>query len=143
VNLSRPFVHRPVGTLLLALGILLLGAVSYSKLPIASLPSVERPTIAVYAILPGASADTIASSLAQPLETQLGIIPGIVEMVSFSATGGTSIVIQFDLTKDIDAAAGEVQAAINAAAPNLPKDLPNPPYYVKANPAASRSWRWR
>lgn len=134
MNLSRPFVRRPVGTLLLALGILLLGAVSYSKLPIASLPSVERPTIAVYAILPGASADTIASSLAQPLETQLGIIPGIVEMVSFSATGGTSIVIQFDLTKDIDAAAGEVQAAINAAAPNLPKDLPNPPYYVKANP---------
>jgi multidrug efflux pump subunit AcrB len=134
VNLSRPFVQRPVGTLLLALGILLLGAVSYSKLPIASLPAIERPTIAVYAILPGASADTIASSLAQPLETQLGIIPGIVEMVSFSATGGTSIVIQFDLTKDIDAAAGEVQAAINAAAPNLPKDLPNPPYYVKANP---------
>jgi multidrug efflux pump subunit AcrB len=134
VNLSRPFVQRPVGTLLLALGILLLGAVSYSKLPIASLPSVERPTITIYAILPGASADTIASSLAQPLETQLGIIPGIDEMVSFSATGGTSIVIQFDLTKDIDAAAGEVQAAINAAAPNLPKDLPNPPYYVKANP---------
>jgi multidrug efflux pump subunit AcrB len=134
VNLSRPFVQRPVGTLLLALGILLLGAVSYSKLPIASLPSVERPTITIYAILPGASADTIASSLAQPLETQLGIIPGIDEMVSFSATGGTSIVIQFDLTKDIDEAAGEVQAAINAAAPNLPKDLPNPPYYVKANP---------
>jgi multidrug efflux pump subunit AcrB len=134
VNLSAPFVRRPVGTLLLAFGILLLGAVSYSRLPIASLPAIERPTIAVYATLPGASSDTIASSLAQPLETQLGLIPGIIEMASFNATGGTSIVIQFDLAKDIDAAAGEVQAAINAAAPNLPKDLPAPPYYVKANP---------
>jgi multidrug efflux pump subunit AcrB len=128
------FVRRPVATLLLALGILLLGAVSYSRLPIASLPAVERPTIAVSAVLPGASPDTISSSLAQPLETQLGIIPGIIEMASFSATGGTSIVIQFDLAKDIDAAAGEVQAAINAAAPYLPKDLPAPPYYVKTNP---------
>jgi multidrug efflux pump len=134
VNLSLPFVQRPVATLLLALGILLLGAVSYSRLPIASLPAVERPTIAVYAVLPGASSDTIASSLAQPLETQLGLIPGIIEMAAFSATGGASIVIQFDLTKDIDTAAGEVQAAINAAAPNLPPDLPSPPYYVKANP---------
>jgi multidrug efflux pump subunit AcrB len=134
VSLSQSFVQRPVGTALLALGILLLGAFSYTKLPIASLPSVDRPTITVYAILPGASADTVASSLAQPLEAQLGIISGIVEMVSFSATGGTSIVVQFDLAKDIDAAAGEVQAAINAASANLPKDLPNPPYYVKTNP---------
>jgi multidrug efflux pump subunit AcrB len=134
VNLSAPFVRRPVGTLLLALGILLLGVVSYSRLPIASLPAIERPTIAVNAVLPGASSDTIASSLAQPLESQLGLIPGIIEMASFNATGGTSIVIQFDLAKDIDAAAGEVQAAINAAAPNLPKDLPAPPYYLKANP---------
>jgi multidrug efflux pump subunit AcrB len=134
MNLSLPFVHRPVATLLLALGILLLGGVSYSRLPIASLPAVERPTIAVAAALPGASPDTIASSLAQPLETQLGLIPGIVEMASFSATGGTEILIQFDLAKDIDAAANQVQAAINAAAPNLPKDLPAPPYYVKANP---------
>jgi multidrug efflux pump subunit AcrB len=134
MNLSQPFVHRPVATLLLALGILLLGGVSYSRLPIASLPAVERPTIAVSAVLPGASPDTIASTLAQPLETQLGLIPGIAEMASFSATGGTSVVIQFDLAKDIDAAASEVQAAINAAAPNLPKDLPAPPYYIKANP---------
>jgi multidrug efflux pump subunit AcrB len=134
MNLSQLFVCRPVATLLLSFGILLLGAVSYSRLPIASLPAIERPTIAVYAALPGASPDTIASSLAQPLEAQLGLIPGIIEMASFSATGGTSIVIQFDLEKDIDTAAGEVQAAINAAAPNLPKDLPNPPYYVKANP---------
>jgi multidrug efflux pump subunit AcrB len=134
VTLSQPFVQRPVATLLLAMGILLLGAVCYSRLPIASLPAVERPTIAVYAVLPGASPDTIASSLAQPLETQLGLIPGIIEMASFSATGGTGIVIQFDITKDIDAAANQVQAAINAAAPNLPKDLPAPPFYVKANP---------
>jgi multidrug efflux pump subunit AcrB len=134
VNLAAPFVRRPIGTLLLAFGILLLGAVSYSRLPIASLPAVERPTIAVYATLPGASSDTIASSLTQPLETQLALIPGIAEMASFIATGGTSIVIQFSLSKDIDAAAGDVQAAINAAAPNLPKDLPSPPFYIKANP---------
>jgi multidrug efflux pump subunit AcrB len=134
VNPSRPFVERPVATLLLALGILLLGTLSYARLPIASLPAVERPTIAVSGVLPGASPDTVASSLAQPLEAQLGLIPGIIEMTSFSATGGTSIAIQFSLDKDIDAAAGEVQAAINAAAPNLPKDLPSPPYYVKANP---------
>lgn len=134
MNLSAPFVRRPVGTLLLALGILLLGVISYFRLPIASLPAIERPTIAVYATLPGASSDTIASSLAQPLEAQLGLIPGIIEMASFNATGGTSIVVQFDLAKDIDEAAGEVQAAINTAAPNLPKDLPAPPYYIKANP---------
>ncbi len=134
MNLSQPFVRRPVATLLLAFGILLLGVTCYPRLPIASLPAVERPTIVVYAILPGASADTIASSLSQPLEAELGLIPGIVEMASFSAPGGTSIVMQFDLAKDIDAAGTEVQAAINAAAPNLPKDLPQPPYYVKANP---------
>ncbi len=135
MTLSAPCIRRPVGTLLLAMGILLLGAAAYSRLPIASLPAVERPTIVVRAHLPGASAETIAASLAQPLERELGIIPGIVEMASFSAMGGTQVTIQFDLAKDIDSAAGEVQAAISAAQPNLPKDLPYPPYYRKSNPS--------
>jgi len=137
MNLSAPFIRRPVATLLLALGILLLGVLAFSKLPIASLPTVERPTIAVSAGLPGANADTIASAVAQPLERELGIIPGIVEMSSFSANGGAQISIQFALEKDIDVAASEVQAAINAANPNLPKDMPTPPWYRKVNPAGS------
>lgn len=126
---------RPVATTLLALGVLLLGLVAYRHMPIAALPSVDRPTIGVWAGLPGASADTIATSLAQPLERQIGIIPGIAEMGSFSATGGTNITVQFDLTKDLDSAATAVLAAINAAGPNLPKDLPQPPVYWKANPS--------
>jgi len=126
---------RPVATTLLALGVLLLGVVAYTHMPIAALPSVDRPTIGIWSGLPGASADTIASSLAQPLERQIGIIPGIAEMGSFSATGGTQITVQFELARDIDAAAAAVQAAINAAEPNLPKDLPQPPVYWKANPS--------
>ncbi|MBI1775581.1 MAG: efflux RND transporter permease subunit [Proteobacteria bacterium] len=136
-NISGPFIRRPVATILLMLGVLILGGVAYTRLPIAALPSVDRPTIGLWASLPGASADTVATALAQPLETQLGIIPGIVEMSSFSAMGGTSIVLQFDLRKDIDAAAGEVQAAINAAGPNLPKAWAWPPVYWKANPAGA------
>jgi multidrug efflux pump len=135
VNFSAPFIQRPVATVLLALGVLLLGAESLSRLPIASLPAVERPTIAVQAQLPGASSDTIASALAQPLERELGAIPGMIEMGSFSTTGGTTITMQFELGKDIDVAAGEVLAAINAAGPNMPKDLPWPPYYRKVNPS--------
>jgi multidrug efflux pump len=135
MTLSAPFVRRPVATLLLAVGTLLIGAVAYTRLPIAALPNVDRPTIWVWAGIPGASADTIASSIAQPLERQLGIIPGIAEMSSFSAMGGAEIYIQFNLDKDIDDAAADVQAAINAATPNLPKDLPQPPIYGKANPS--------
>ncbi len=126
---------RPVATTLLALGILLLGIVAYTQMPIAALPSVDRPTISTWAGLPGASADTIATSLAQPLERQIGIIPGIAEMGSFSATGGTQITVQFELGRDIDAASAAVQAAINTAGPNLPKDLPQPPVHWKANPS--------
>ena len=137
MNLSEPFIRRPVATLLLSFGVLLLGALAFSKLPIASLPAVERPTITVNAGLPGANADTIASAVAQPLERELGVIPGILEMSSFSATGGAQITIQFALEKNIDVAAGEVQAAINAATPNLPKDMPIPPWYRKVNPAGS------
>ncbi|HWK44605.1 MAG TPA: efflux RND transporter permease subunit [Stellaceae bacterium] len=135
MSLSEPFIRRPVATTLLTLGVLLLGALAYAKLPIAALPSVDRPTIGVSAVLPGASPDTVAVSLAQPLERQLGTIPGIAEMVAFSGQGGATITIQFDLGKDIDEAAAEVQAAINAAGPNLPHDLPQPPQYYKANPS--------
>ena len=131
IGLSEPFIRRPVATILLTLGVLLLGCLAYAKLPIAALPSVDRPTIGVWSILPGASPDTVAVSLAQPLERQLGTIPGIAQMVAFSGQGGATITIQFDLGKDIDEAAGQVQAAINAAGPNLPQ----PPQYYKANPS--------
>ena len=135
MNIAAPWIRRPVATTLIAIGILLVGIVAYMRLPIAALPSVDRPTIALWAGLPGASADTIASALAQPLERQIGSIPGIVEMRSFSATGGTQLTVQFQLDKNIDAAAGAIQAAINAAGPNLPKDMPQPPGYWKANPS--------
>jgi multidrug efflux pump len=135
MTLSAPFIRRPVATLLLSIGVLLIGLVSYTRLPIAALPNVDRPTIWVSAGIPGASADTIASAVAQPLERQLGTIPGIVEMSSFSAMGGCEVFIQFALERDIDAAAAAVQSAINAATPNLPKDLPQPPIYGKANPS--------
>ncbi len=135
MNISAPWIRRPVATALIAIGILLIGAVAYLRLPIAALPSVDRPTIGVWGVLPGASADTVASALAQPLERQIGTIPGIVEMRSFSATGGTELTVQFQLDKNIDAAAGAVQAAINAASPSLPKDLPQPPGYWQSNPS--------
>jgi hydrophobe/amphiphile efflux-1 (HAE1) family protein len=135
MNISAPWIRRPVATALIAIGILLIGVVAYVRLPIAALPSVDRPTIGVWGVLPGASADTVASALAQPLERQIGTIPGIVEMRSFSATGGTELTVQFQLDKNIDAAAGAVQAAINAAGPSLPKDLPQPPGYWQSNPS--------
>ena len=134
-NLSAPFVRRPVATILIMTAVLLLGLVAYAGMPIAALPAVERPTIEVYAPLPGASPSTVASALAQPLEHQLGLIPGIVEMSSYSGTGGVQIVIQFDLTKSLDDAAQAVQAAINAAGPDLPKGQAWPPSYWKSNPS--------
>jgi hydrophobe/amphiphile efflux-1 (HAE1) family protein len=134
VNAAAQFIRRPVATSLMMVGVLLLGIVAYARLPIASLPAVERPTVEVYAPFPGASPNTVASALAQPLETTIGLIPGVVEMSSFSGTGGTDIVTQFDLSIDLDTAAGAVQAAINAAGTNLPKGF-FPPFYWKANPA--------
>lgn len=131
---AAQFIQRPVATALLMIGVLLLGIVAYTRLPIASLPAVERPTIEVYAPFPGASPTTVASALAQPLERSIGLIPGVVEMSSFSGMGGASIVTQFDLSVDLDAAANAVQAAINAAGPDLPKG-PWPPSYWKSNPA--------
>ena len=135
MNVSAPWIHRPVATTLIAIGVLLVGIVAYTRLPIASLPSVDRPTIGVWAVLPGASADTIASAVAQPLERQIGTIPGIAEMRSFSATGGTELTVQFQLERTTDAAVSAIQAAINAAGPSLPKDLPQPPGYWKTNPS--------
>jgi hydrophobe/amphiphile efflux-1 (HAE1) family protein len=134
VSVTAQFILRPVATSLLMVGVLLLGVVAYTRLPIASLPAVERPTVEVYAPFPGASPGTVATSLAQPLERNIGLIPGVVEMSSYSGMGGASIVTQFDLSVDVDTAAGAVQAAINAAGPDLPKG-PWPPVYWKSNPA--------
>ena len=134
MSLSAIFVRRPVATLLLSAGLLLLGLVAYRNLPIAALPNVDRPTIVVNAGLPGASADTIGAAVSQPLEHQLGTIPGIVQMQASSGTGGVEITIQFELNRDIDSAASDVQAAINTALPQLPP-LPQPPTYYKSNPS--------
>jgi hydrophobe/amphiphile efflux-1 (HAE1) family protein len=133
VNISGPFVRRPVATTLLAIGVLLLGIMAYSNLPIAAVPNVERPVISVSGVLPGASPETVASALIAPLERQLGLISGVTEMSSFSGAGGGTITIEFSLDKDIDAAAAAVQAAIVAASPSLPPDLPQPPRYWKGN----------
>ncbi|PTL84710.1 multidrug efflux RND transporter permease subunit [Vitiosangium sp. GDMCC 1.1324] len=135
MNLSAPFIGRPIATSLLAAGLALFGAVAFNLLPVAPLPQVEFPTIMVQAGLPGASPEVMATSVATPLERQLGRIAGITEMTSTSSLGSTSITVQFDLSRDIDGAARDVQAAINAARGNLPANLPNNPTYRKVNPA--------
>jgi hydrophobe/amphiphile efflux-1 (HAE1) family protein len=135
MNISAPFIRRPIGTSLLAIAVLLAGAVAYFFLPVSPLPEVEFPTISVGGGLPGASPETMASSVATPLERQFGKIAGITEMTSSSQLGSTSITMQFDLNRNIDAAARDVQAAINAAAGQLPANLPNAPTYRKINPA--------
>jgi len=135
MSISEPFIRRPIATSLLMLGILIFGLVAYSLLPVAALPSVDFPTIQVTAQLPGASPETMASSVATPLEQQFAAITGLTQMTSTSGLGATSITLQFDLDRDIDGAAQDVQTAINAAGGLLPKDLPNPPTYKKTNPA--------
>ena len=135
MSISEPFIRRPVGTSLLAAGILLLGAVSYHFLPVAPLPKVDFPTISVSAQEPGVDPQTAASSLAAPLERRFAQIAGVSEITSVSSLGGSSITIQFDLSRDINGAARDVQAAINAAAGELPSGLPNPPSYRKVNPS--------
>jgi multidrug efflux pump len=135
VNIFGLFIYRPVATVLLSVGIVLLGIVAYIGLPIASLPTVERPMINVQATLPGASAETVASSLTSPLERELALISGLRDIVSSSVAGQSSVMMEFNLDKDLTAAAGAVQAAINRAGPLLPKNLPAPPKYIKANPA--------
>src|SRR6266404_2559755 len=132
---SQPFIRRPVGTSLLAIGLFILGVVAYRFLPVAAIPRVDFPVISVSASLPGADPATMASSVAAPLERRLGLISGVSEITSISTLGGTSVTIQFDLNRSIDGAARDVQAAINAASSDLPLDLPAPPTYHKINPA--------
>jgi HAE1 family hydrophobic/amphiphilic exporter-1 len=136
-GISAPFIRQPIATSLLMVGILFVGIIAYPRLPVAPLPQVDFPTIQVSAQLPGASPETMASSVAQPLETQFAQISGVSEMTSISALGSTAVTIQFDLDRNIDGAANDVQAAINAAGGQLPKDLPTPPTYRKVNPADS------
>ncbi len=135
MNISAPFIRRPIGTILLTAAIILAGIVAYLQLPVAPLPQVDFPTINVQASLPGASPTIMASSVAAPLERQLGHIAGLTEMTSASDLGSTSITLQFDLSRNIDGAARDVQAAINAARANLPSNLPNNPTWHKSNPA--------
>ncbi len=135
MNISAPFINRPVATTLLTLGVALAGAVAFNLLPVAPLPQVDFPTISVQATLPGASPETMAATVATPLERSLGRIAGITEMTSSSSLGSTNVVLQFDLSRDIDGAARDVQAAINAARSLLPTGLPSNPTYRKMNPA--------
>jgi hydrophobe/amphiphile efflux-1 (HAE1) family protein len=137
MSISTPFIQRPIATSLLMLAILLAGVTAYPLLPVAPLPQVDFPTIQVTTQFAGASSETMASSVAQPLETQFAQIPGLAQMTSTSALGNTVISLQFDLNRNIDAAAGDVQAAINGASGQLPKTLPTPPTYRKVNPADS------
>ena len=137
MNLSEPFVRRPVATVLLTIGLALAGMGAFFVLPVSPLPQVDFPTISVNASLPGASPSTMASSVATPLERRLGTIAGVNEMTSSSGTGSTRISLQFDLNRKIDAAAREVQAAINASRADLPATLRSNPTYRKANPAAA------
>ncbi|HYR34674.1 MAG TPA: multidrug efflux RND transporter permease subunit [Burkholderiales bacterium] len=135
MNLSAPFVARPVATTLLAIGVVLAGAVAFTQLPVSPLPQVDYPTISVQAQLPGASPETMASTVATPLERSLGRIAGVTEITSSSSLGSSRITLQFDLNRDINDAATEVQSAINAARSQLPSGMPNNPTYRKVNPA--------
>ena len=137
MNVSEPFIHRPVATTLLTIAIALAGAVAFRLLPVSPLPQVDFPTINVSAGLPGASPETMASAIATPLERQFGRIAAVTEMTSSSTLGSTSITLQFDLNRNIDAAARDVEAAINAARGYLPTNLPSNPRYRKVNPADS------
>jgi multidrug efflux pump subunit AcrB len=137
MGISTPFILRPIATSLLMAGVLMIGAVSYPFLPVAPLPQVDFPTIQVTTQLPGASPETIASSVTAPLERQFAQIAGVTQMTSSSTLSNSSITVQFDLNRNIDAAAQDVLTAINAASGQLPKTLPSPPTYRKVNPADS------
>jgi hydrophobe/amphiphile efflux-1 (HAE1) family protein len=137
MNFSWPFIRRPIGTTLLAIGLFLIGAVAYGFLPVASLPSVEFPTINVTASRPGADPNIMAATVAAPLERRLGEIAGVTELTSVSSLGSSRITVQFDLSRSIEGAARDVQAALNAALSDLPGDLPTLPTFRKANPAAA------
>jgi multidrug efflux pump len=135
MNISAPFIHRPVATTLLTVGVLLVGAIAFKVLPVSPLPQVDFPTISVSASLPGGSPEIMASSIATPLERQFSHIAGVSEMTSSSALGSTSVTLQFDLSRNIDGAARDVEAAINASRTYLPANLPANPTYRKVNPA--------
>src|SRR5258708_21317169 len=135
MNLSAPFIHRPIATALLMVAIVLLGIIGYELLPVAALPEVDSPTIQVTAQLPGADPQTMASSVATPLERQFGQIPGLAQMTSSSALGFTQITLQFSRDRTVDSAAQDVQAAINATGGQVPANLLDPPIYRKTNPA--------
>jgi hydrophobe/amphiphile efflux-1 (HAE1) family protein len=135
MNISEPFIRRPIATSLLMLGVLVFGIAAYGMLPVAALPNVDFPTITVSVNYPGASPDTMASAVATPLEQQFAAIPSLAQMTSTSGIGSLAITLQFDLSRNIDAAAEDVQQAINAASGLLPTDLPSPPTYRKTNPA--------
>ena len=136
MSISEPFIRRPVATTLMAVGLFLVGAVAFVFLPVASMPSVDLPTIRVAASRPGADPATMAATVAAPLERRLGEIAGVTEITSTSALGTTAVTVQFDLSRSVDSAARDVQAALNAAATDLPGDLPTLPFFRKINPAA-------
>src|SRR5947207_13724035 len=136
-GISAPFIRYPIGTSLMMAGILFVGLVAYPLLPVAPLPQVDFPTIQVSATLPGASPETMASNVAQPLERQFSLIAGLSQMTSLSGIGSSQITLQFDLDRSIESAALDVQTAINAASGQLPPNLPNPPTFRKVNPADS------
>jgi multidrug efflux pump len=137
VNFSAAFIARPVGTILMALGLMIAGLVAWRFLPVAPLPNVDIPTIVVFASRPGADPETMANSIAAPIERRLSEIAGVAELTSTNSVGASSIVVQFDLNRNIDDAAKDVQAALNAATPDLPSDLPARPFLRKFNPAAA------
>ena len=135
MNISAPFIARPIATALLMVGLLLGGLAAYPLLPIAALPNVNYPTLQITAQLPGADPQTMASSVATPLETQFGQIPGLTQMISSSALGYTQITLQFDLSRQIDGCVSDTLSAINAASSYLPPNMPYPPTINKVNPA--------
>ncbi len=135
MNFSETFIRRPVATTLLVLTILIFGVMGYMQLPVADLPTIDYPTIQVNASLPGANPDTMASSVATPLEKQFSTIAGVTSISSNNGQGNTNITLQFDLSRDIDSAAQDVQSMIARAARSLPPGMPSPPSYQKVNPA--------
>ena len=135
MSISEPFIRRPVATSLLMVGLMLAGLIGFRQLPVSALPQVDYPTIVISTLLPGASAETMASAVTTPLERQFGQMPSLTQMTSVSSFGSSQITVQFSLDRDIDAAEQDVQAAINAASNLLPKTLPTPPTYSKSNPA--------
>src|SRR2546427_8164319 len=137
MNISRPFIVRPVATSMLMMRVLLAGAVAYKQLAVSPLPQVDYPPIQVVTFYPGAAPDVMASSVTAPLERQFGQVPGLSQMTSTSSLGSSIITLQFNLDQNIDVEEQQVQAAINAGTTYLPRDLPNPPIYSKVNPADS------